>query len=175
MNENTQRNHVFDDRRDFLKLLVGGVIGTTALGTGIGQAKEAFPPLWNSAQVFVGNSDMDQSPSTFIQCPMFFDNGHFANAFHTLDLSQAPAIVRGTLTYQKDTIEPVFDSIAAAPAQGSDGNAYLLVGGEGTVTGGKGYFSNVTRAIIRCKYKVDKTNPFLLIACVDCMIVVIRN
>jgi hypothetical protein len=166
-------NHILDDRRYFLKLLGGGVLGSTSMGAGIGgvEGKEAFQPLWNSAQVFVGNSPVDQSPSTFIQCPLFFDNGHFANGFHTLDLSRAPAIVRGTVSYQKDFIEPTFASIAAAAAQGSDGNTYLLVGGEGTVTGGRGFFSNVTSAIIRCKYKVDQNNPFLLIACVDCVII----
>jgi len=90
MNKSTQGNHIFDDRRNFLKLPGSGVVRAPALSAEIGgtEAKEAFPPLWNSAQVFVGNSVLDQSPNTFIQCPMFFDNGHFANAFHTLDLCQ---------------------------------------------------------------------------------------
>jgi hypothetical protein len=169
----------------FLKLLGGGVLGATGVAAGIGGIERAeaknVAPLWNSAKVFIGNSLADQDPSPLIECPLFFDNGHFANASHTLDLTDlAHGVVRGTMTYHGDTIEPDFGaSIAAAPAPGSDGSFYLLVGGEGTVTGGTGYFSGVTRAIIRCKYKVPvpDDNPFgnLLIACVDCVIVLIRH
>ena len=61
-----------------------------------------FEPLWNSAQVLIGNSPTDQSPSPVIQCPLFFDNGHFAHASHTLDLSNLPR-VSGTITVGKDT------------------------------------------------------------------------
>jgi hypothetical protein len=165
-------------RRTFLKFLGGSVLGATALAGSIGRIEgaEAFKPLWNSAQVFIGNSPEDQVPSFFIKCPMFFDNGHFAHAFHTLDLTHAPSSVRGTMTFQDDTIEPNFSSsVVAANNQGSDGINYLLVGGEGTVTGGTGYFRGVTNAIIRCKYKVTAQNPYALIACVDCVIVIIRN
>jgi hypothetical protein len=168
-------------RRSFLKWLGGNVLGATAVAGNIGRSEgaEAFKPLWNSAQVFVGNSPEDQVPGPFIKCPMFFDNGHFANAFHTLDLSNAPTIVRGTMTFQDDTIEPDFSpaagGVAAAAARGNDGLTYLLVGGEGTVTGGTGYFRGATKAIIRCKYKVRAENPFALIKCVDCVIVVIRS
>jgi hypothetical protein len=82
-------------RRTFLKFLGGSVLGGTAVAGSIGRIEgaEAFKPLWNSAQVFVGNSPEDQVPSFFIKCPMFFDNGHFANAFHTLDLSHAPGFL----------------------------------------------------------------------------------
>ena len=165
-------------RRTFLKFLGGSVLGGTAVAGTIGRIEgaEAFKPLWNSAQVFIGNSPEDQVPGFFIKCPMFFDNGHFANAFHTLDLSHAPGSVRGTMTFQDDTIEPNFSSsVVAANNRGSDGSTYLLVGGEGTVTGGTGYFRGVTNAIIRCKYKVTAQNPFVLIACVDCVMVIVRN
>ena len=184
MNEITQSRFADDQiviatseqRRSFLKLVGSGVLGGAAMAAGIAEGAEAFKPLWNSAQVFIGNSPTDQVPSTFIKCPMFFDNGHFANAFHTLDLSHAPASVIGTMTFQNDTIVPDFSSsIVAAVNQGSDGITYLLVGGEGSVTGGTGYFRGVTKNIIRCKYKVMAQNPFALIACVDCVIVLIRN
>ena len=67
----------------------------------------------------------------------------FADAFHTLDLSNLSTTgeVRGTVRHHNDAIEPNFGaSIAADVAQGSDGIPYLLVGGEGTVTNGAGYF-----------------------------------
>jgi hypothetical protein len=136
-------------------------------------------PLWRSAHVLIGNSPAEQAPSPSIKCPMYFDNGHlFANAFHTLDLSDLPTTgkVRGAVTVNNDTIEPVFSSsIAVATTQASDGYTYLLVAGEGTVTGGTGYFHGVTQAIVRCKYKVAAGNPPLLIACVDCILVLIRH
>jgi hypothetical protein len=194
MDKSTQDKSFTDDqivtargsrRRLFLKLLGGGVLGATAVATGIGRVERTeandFEPLWDSAQVLIGNSPADQSPSPFIECPMFFVNGHFANASHTLDLSdlQTTGEVRGTVTFQNDTIEPDFGSgsVAAALAQGTDGTQYLVVAGEGKVTGGTGYFSGVTDAIIRCKYKaaVGQTGNLLLIACVDCVIILVRN
>jgi hypothetical protein len=187
MDKSTNEKRLTDDqiviapsrqRRSFLKFLGGSVFGATAVAGSIGRIEgaELFKPLWNSAQVFIGNSPSEQVPGPKIICPMFFDNGHFANASHSLDLTNAPARVIGTMTYQDDTIVPDFGAaIVAAVGKGSDGMTYLLVGGEGTVTGGTGYFRNVTKAIIRCKYKVRAENPFALIACIDCMIVVIRS
>jgi hypothetical protein len=175
-------------RRLFLKLLGGGVLGATAVAAGIGrteraEARQQFEPLWNSAQVLIGNSPVDQTPDSSIECPLFFENGHFANAFHGLDLSNLPTTgqVIGTVTYHNDTIEPDFSSlgssIAVAVTTGSDGIQYLVVAGEGTVTGGTGYFSGVTKAIIRCQYKVQVAgqNDIRLIACVDCILVLIRH
>ena len=138
-----------------------------------------FAPLWTSAQVLIGHSPVDQSPSPLITCPLFLDSGHFANAFHTLDLSDLPTTgeVKGTVTYHDDTIEPDFrSSVAAAVTQGSDGLQYLVVAGEGEVTGGTGYFTGVNKAIIRCKYKaaMDQSNNLLLIACVDCVVILVR-
>ena len=171
-------------RRQFLKLLGGGVLGATVVTAGIGRTERAeanqFEPLWNSAQVLIGNSPEDQDPSPIIECPLFFDNGHFANAFHTLDLSNLPTVI-GTVTRHNDTIVPDNSSpsaaIAATIAQGSDGNSYLLVAGEGEVTGGTGYFSGVTKAVMRCKYKVEVAGPtdIRLIACVDCVVILIRH
>jgi hypothetical protein len=192
MDKSTQDKHLTDDqivtapssgRRSFLKLLGGGVLGATAMAAGIGGIERAeanqVEPLWNSAQVFIGNSPAEQSPSPSITCPLFFDNGHFANAFHTLDLSdlQTTGKVSGTVTYHNDTIEPDFSSsVAAAVTQGTDGILYLVVAGEGKVTGGTGYFRGVTEAIIRCKYKVavDQNKNILLIACVDCVVILVR-
>jgi hypothetical protein len=78
-------------RRLFLKLLGGGVLGAMVVAASIGGIERAeandFEPLWNSALVLIGNSPGNQNPSSFIQCPLFFDNGQFADAFHTLDLS----------------------------------------------------------------------------------------
>jgi len=168
-------------RRDFLKLLGGSVLGATAVAAGIdgveGAEENHFRPLWDSAEVLIGNSTKDQFPNSKITCPMFFSNGDFANGFHTLDLSNLPK-VRGTLTVNMDTIEPVFtSSIAVATTLGADGITYLLVAGEGKVTGGVGFFRRVSEAIIRCKYKIAAGNqPIpLLIACVDCVIILVRD
>ena len=105
-------------RRLFLKLLGGGVLGSTAIAAGIDgvnardalESGDAFEPLWDSAQVLIGNSSADQNPSSFITCPLFFDSGDFANAFHTLDLSllRITGKVTGTVTYRNDTIAPDF-------------------------------------------------------------------
>ena len=136
----------------------------------------AFEPLWRSARVLIGNSPADQVPSPFIECPLFHENGKFAEGFHTLDLSNLPTTgeVRGTISHRDDIIEPDFSaSIAADVTVGSDGIPYLLVGGEGTVTSGQGYFRGVTRAIVRCKYKVAP--PLMLIACVDCAVILVRD
>ena len=193
MDKSTQDKHLTDEqivtaqssqRRLFLKLLGGGVLGATAVAAGIGDIDQAeanqFEPLWNSARVLIGHSPADQSPDPFIECPLFFDNGHFAHAFHTLDLSDLPTTgeVRGTVSRHNNTIEPDFSSsIATAVTQGTDGIPYLVVAGEGTVTGGTGFFRGVTGAIIRCKYKVavDQNGNLLLIACVNCVVILVRN
>jgi hypothetical protein len=139
-----------------------------------------FEPLWQSALVLIGHSPADQRPSPSIECPLFFDNGYFADAFHTLDLSDLPTTgeVRGTISHHHDTIEPDFSSsVAAAIAQGTDGNQYLVVAGEGKVTGGTGFFRGVTKAIFRCEYKVavDQTGNPLLVACVHCVVILVRK
>jgi hypothetical protein len=166
-------------RRSFLRLLGSGVLGATGLTAGLGGIGRAeaseFEPLWSSAQVLIGNSPTDQSPSPVIQCPLFFDNGHFAHASHTLDLANLPQ-VRGTITFGRDTIEPDFSSsVAAAATIGTDGIPYLVVAGEGKVTRGRGSFHGVTNAIVRCKYIVADPTSLLLIACVDCVVILVRN
>jgi hypothetical protein len=110
---------------------------------------------------------------------MFFANGDFAHAYHGLDLSN-PRRVRGTVTIHDDTVEPNFGtSIAVAVTLGFDGVTYLLVAGEGTITGGSGYFRRINKAIIRCKYKVpigtNPQNPVLLISCIDCVCILARK
>lgn len=185
MAQNTRNTRNIDDpivtapcshRRSFLRLLGGGVLGATGVAAGIGRAEaQAFEPLWNSAQVLIGNSPGDQSPSPVIQCPLFFENGHFASAFHTLDLSDLSHVIGG-MTSGKDTIQPDFSSsVAVSTTVGTDGIPYLVVAGEGTVTGGMGYFRGVTKAIVRCKYKVADPSSFLLLACVDCVVILVRN
>ena len=166
-------------RRMFLRSLGGGgFLTATGVAAGLGRSERAeahdFDPLWDSAQVLIGNSPADQSPSRVIECPLFFENGHFAKGFHTLDLSNL-TLVRGTITVRNRTIEPDFgSSVAAAPTLGTDGIPYLVVAGQGTVTGGKGYFRGVTSAIIRCQYKVADLTNFLLVACVHCVIILVR-
>jgi hypothetical protein len=169
-------------RRSFLKALGSGVIGATAVAAGIGsaEAKELFDPLWDSSRVLIGQSPSDQIPNSFIKCPLFHPDGHFAHAYHTQDFSnlQRP---RGAIINGDDVIEPnVGPSIAVAITTGTDGVAYLLAAGEGTVTGGTGYFRNVDRAIVRCKYKVPAGSnlngaSLLLIKCVSCVIVLVRS
>jgi hypothetical protein len=134
--------------------------------------------LWNSAEVFIGRSLEDQDPSDEIECPLFFTNGHFAHGVHTLDLSGLPnGPVLGSITHLDDVLHPDFsDSMAAEIATGSDGELYLLVAGEGTVSDATGYFTGVTRAIVRCKYKVALEGGLpLLIACVDCVCILVRK
>jgi hypothetical protein len=186
MEESMQNKRITDNRintawsirrRFFLKLLSGSILGAAGMVAGIGRIKQAeanqFEPLWNSAEVFIGNTPVEQSPSPIIECPLFF-----ANASHILDLSnlQTTGEVRGPIIYHNDTIEPDFSaSIAVAVTQGTDGFQYLLVAGEGEVTGGTGYFTGVTKAIIRCKYKVAENSAnLLLIACIDCVVILVR-
>jgi hypothetical protein len=171
-------------RRSFLKLLGSGLLGATAMTAGVGgieraQAKdEEFPRLWKSALVLIGNSPADQYPSSVIKCPFFFENGQFANAFHTLDLSmlRITGRVTGSISYQNDTIYPDFSpSIAGAVTQGTDGKQYFLSAGEAALTEGIGFFEDVSKVIVRCKYKVtvDSVGDILLIACVDCVAILV--
>jgi hypothetical protein len=173
-------------RRSFLKLLSRSMFGAAAVATGVGgikraqAAEEDFAPLWTNAQVLIGNSPADQYPSSVIKCPFFFENGRFAHAYHTLDLSmlRTTGRVTGSITHQNDTIHPDFSaSIAGIVTQGTDGPQYFLVAGEGPVTGGLGFFQSVTKAIVRCKYKVvvDRQGDILLISCVDCVAILVRN
>ena len=164
-------------RRLFLKLLGRGILGATAVAAGVGGIKRAqaageqFPPLWSSASVLVGNSPADQIPGYVITCPFFFpDDGSFAHAFHTLDLTNLPTsgTVSGSITHQNDIIYPDFSaSMVNTVAQGSDGIYYLLSCAEGTLTGGTGWFKGVSKVIVRCKYKVtfNAQGHILLIAC----------
>jgi hypothetical protein len=171
-------------RRSVLKLLGGGFLGATAAVAGVGgfrgaQAKEdEFPPLWGSALVWIGNSPADQYPSSVIKCPFFFENGQFANAFHTLDLSmlRITGRVTGSISHLNDTIYPDFSpSIAGTVTQGTDGKQYFLSAGEAALTGGPGFFKDVSKVIVRCKYKatVDRQGDILLIACVNCVAILV--
>jgi hypothetical protein len=163
-------------RREVTGGLIASILALPlTLATRPASARE-FEPLWRSARVLIGNSPEDQIPSPVIECPLFFEDGRFAKGFHTLDLSEFPTSgqVRGTISHRNDTIEPDFgSSIAADVTLGSDGIPYLLVGGEGTVTNGQGSFRSVDRVIVRCKYKVAP--PLLLIACVDCVIILVQG
>ena len=143
-------------------------------------AEEEFPRLWGSALVWIGNSPADQSPSPVIKCPFFLENGQFANAFHTLDLAnlRMTGRVTGSISHQNDTIYPDFSpSIAGGVTQGSDGKQYFLSCGEAALASGTGIFKDVSRVIVRCKYKVtvDRQGDILLIACVDCVAILVRR
>jgi hypothetical protein len=173
-------------RRSFLKLLGGGCLGATAVAAGIdginaAPAKgEEFPPLWGSALVWIGNSPADQYPSSVIRCPFFSEDGRFADAFHTLDLSnlRLTGRVTGSIGHQNDTIYPDFSpSIAGTVTQGTDGKQYFLVAGEAALTGGPGFFKDVSKVIVRCKYKVtvDGQGDILLIACVNCVAILVSK
>src|SRR4029453_6804489 len=177
-----KRNVIMDtsSRRTFLQSS-GGVLGAAlvpSLGLSGGAhaaAKEQLPRIWHSADVLIGNSVTEQSPSPIITCPMFYPNGHFANASHTLDLSAFP--VKGNISWQGETISPDFSrSFAAGTTTGTDSYLYLLTAGEAEVVGGEGPFSDVTQAIVRCKYKVVNQNgQLLLVACVNCVAIFVRK
>jgi hypothetical protein len=179
MNQHIAVDTAGSSRRRFFELLGGSVLGATAVAAHIGGIKRAeaaqFQPLWTSAKILIGNSPKDQAPRSSITCPMFFDDGHFANGYHTFDFSN-PTNVISTLTINKDTIDITnysSYSLAVADTEGTDGFHYVLTAAEGIVTGGTGYFSGVSRAIGRCKFKVPAYNPLLLIACVDCVVILV--
>jgi hypothetical protein len=158
-------------------LLVASALALPAIAVPAAARGRRGESLWDSAEVLIGNSPEDQTASTFIECPLYLVNGRSAGGSHTLDLADLRR-VRGTITLGKHTIEPDFGrSVAASVTVGSDATPYLLVGGEGAVVAGAGPFRHVTRAIIRCKYKVASADPasILLIACIDCVIVLVRD
>src|SRR5262245_42563100 len=147
------------DRRTFLKTIGVGVLGASggigALDLAAQVRAPGIAPLWDSAQVLIGHSLTDQAPRPTIECPLFFEYGGFAQGRHTLDLSHLPQ-VRGTITLGADTIEPDFGpSVAAATVVGTDGMPYLVVAGEAQVADGRRRFRDVTRVIVRCKYRVS--------------------
>ena len=173
------------NRRSFLKSFGGEVLGAAAIAAGISGSERvvASPspsrPL-RTADVFIGKSPAERTPRHPIESPLYFMNGTLAGGYHTLDVStwRMTGVVTGTVTSGSDTIEPDFSSSAAAAiTHGSDGDLYLVVAAEGTVTGGTGIFANVTKAIFRGKYKatVDPTGNPLLIACADCVVVLARD
>jgi hypothetical protein len=183
-NNDTTRSARASRRRSFLKLMTASFVGIAGWTAGVGRIARAesnqFEPLWTSAKVLIGNSPEEQIPSPFIECPLFFVNGQFANASHSLDLSdlQTTGKVRGTITINDNTIEPDFSaSIASAVTQGSDGFQYLVVAGEGEVTGATAYLKGVSKVIIRCKYKMteDSNGNILLISCIDCVVILVRD
>jgi hypothetical protein len=135
--------------------------------------------IWQSADILIGQSPSDQVPGLVITCPMYLSNGAPTDASHTLDLSGLPSggPVTGDISWGGDSISPDFGpSTAAEIATGSDGKDYLLVGSEGAVSGGEGHFRHVTRVAVRCKYKVAVSGGFpLLIACLDCVAILIRD
>ena len=141
--------------------------------------KERVSRIWNSADILIGNSPVDQDPSPIITCPFFSPNGRFANASHTLDLSGlASGTVTGNISWDGDTISPDFSqSLAATTTVGSDGELYLLTAGEAEVSGGEGHFRGVTQAIVRCKYKavLGPSGLPLLVACVICVAILVRD
>lgn len=164
-------------RRDFLggsATLLGAVLAPAVVAPAA-RAAEQGSRIWQSAEVLIGQSEADQVPATSIRCPLYFANGQYANASHGLDLGVFP--VRGDIVWNGLTVVPnLGESLAVAAAAGTDGNLYLLVGAEGSVTGGSGVFSGVSRAIVRCKYKVaPSAGQPLLIACVYCTVALVRH
>lgn len=134
-----------------------------------------LPRLWNGGEVLIGQSPAEQAPSPSISCPLYFPSGQYAHASHALDLAALP--VRGDITWHGDTVVPDLGaSLAVNLAAGTDGFHYLLVAAEGSVSGGRGYLSGVTRAIVRCKYKavIGAQGP-LLLACHHCVVVLVRH
>jgi hypothetical protein len=138
--------------------------------------------LWRSANVLIGNSLTAQQPSNAIKCPLYSQDGLLlSQAFHELRFSTTGVFEVGSVQVGNDTIEPQFGhptaSLAVATVKGSDMmTPYLLVAGEAPVTGGTGWFQGVTEAKVRCKYKVaEVSGPPGLIACVFCIVILIRN
>lgn len=166
-------------RRDFIGSSAGlfaAVAAPLALVAEPAQALYARPPrLWHAAEILVGQSDADQLPAPAIRCPLYFANGHRSPASHSLDLGSYP--VQSDIRWNDDSIAPDFGaSLAVNTAPGTDGATWLLVGAEGSVSGGRGVFTGISRAIVRCKYKVvpDVRGP-MLVACSYCMVVLLRG
>lgn len=168
-------------RRSFLKVVGGGIVGASAMAVGAGtiyaEPAKKYEPRWQSGLVLIGHSIAPQKPSLYIECPMFFVNGHFADASYSLDLTnlETTGEVLSTITYNDETVIPDFgDNIAATPVVGADGISYVLVGGKGTISGGTGFFESIDTAIIRCKYEVAPASA-LLIRCIDCVVILVRS
>jgi len=179
---NLMNSSVGSERRSFLKAVSGGIVGASVLAAGAGKVNadpvKKYAPLWQSGLVLIGNSVAPQIPSLSIECPMFFANGHFADASHGLDLTnlQTTGEVIGTVTYNNETVVPDFGTnIAATPVVGADGIPYILVGGTGTISGGTGFFEAIDTVIIRCKYEVAAPGSLLLIRCIDCVTILARS
>lgn len=170
-------------RRAFFATVGGEALGAAAIVAGIAGSERAGASAARSAraaEVFIAKSANDQEPHQVVESPLYFMNGDLAGGFHTLDVStwRMSGVVTGTVTSGGDTIIPDFSSsVAAAMTHGSDGELYFVVAAEGSVTGGKGVFDNVTKAIFRGKYRatVDPTGNPLLQACADCVIVLMRE
>lgn len=166
-------------RREFFgtcSAVVGAVLAApAALAPAVALAADPQTPrLWTSADILIGSSASEQVPSPVITCPFYLPSGNDAGASHTLDLSAYP--VRSDITWHGQTITPdLSQSLAVNTAVGSDGFVYLLVGAEGDVVGATGQLQGVTRAVVRCKYKVvmSQTGP-LLVSCVHCVAIMIR-
>jgi len=166
-------------RRAFLASIGRDVMGAAAIAAGIAgseRAEGAAGRAPRSADVFIGKSAAGQPAGHVIESPLYFMNGDPAGGFHTLDVStwRMSGVVAVTVTSGADTIVPDFSSsVAAAITHGSDGDLYFVVAAEGDVTDGQGVFGNVTKVILRGKYKatVDPTGNPLLHACADCVIV----
>jgi hypothetical protein len=169
-------------RRHFLRTsgAAGAALLPSLVFSDLAQAagKEPVPKIWKSAEILIGNSPADQIPGPIITCPMFFPDGRFAKASHTLDLSGlASGTVAGDISWDGDSISPDFSqSLAAITTTGSDGDLYLLTAGEADVSGGDGKFRDVTQAIVRCKYRavLDPSGLPLLVACVFCVAILVR-
>ena len=170
-------------RRHFLRtsgVAAAALLPTIALSDPAqAAAKGSVSRIWNAADVLIGNSPAEQTPSPIITCPFFFANGRFAEASHTLDLSGlASGTVTGNISWDGDIITPDFSpSLAATTTVGSDGHLYLLTAGEAEVSGGQGNFRGVTQAIVRCKYKAVQgpNNLLLLVACHICVAILVRD
>ena len=127
-------------RRSFFRAS-GGLVGVALLPTVLladqvrTPSNHRRPRLWKFAEILIGHSLSDQTPGPFISCPMFLPSGSFAEASHTLDLSQLSSGV-------------VTSDVSGA----------------------------VTRAIVRCKYKVASPSRFpMRIACLDCVAILVRG
>jgi hypothetical protein len=164
-------------RRDFLggsATLLGALVAPTVLAPAAWAAAQGSR-IWQSAEILVGQSEADQAPATSIRCPLYFANGQYANASHSLDLGVFP--VSSDIVWNGVTVVPnLGESLAVNGAAGTDGNTYLLVGAEGSVSNGSGVFSGVSKTIVRCKYKIaPSAGTPLLIACVYCMVALVRH
>ena len=150
------------------------VLSDRAQATG----RERFRRIWDSADILIGNSPADQRRSQH-HVPHVLPRRPLRDASHSLDLSGlASGVVHGDISWDGHSISPDFSpSLAFTTTTGTDGHLYLLTAGEAAVAGGKGRFRDVTEAIVRCKYKavLGQGNLPLLIACVDCVAILVHD